>query len=440
MLGLGVAIAALGMTGTASASTASVTGGTLNYVAAPMEANNVAITPVQPNAMQPPTAYRIDDTGAMVSITATPPCTGGGLPGAPVTCPSTLPTAITAINVQTADLGDTADISAVASLPASLDGGSADDTLIGNSGVNTLNGGDGNDLLEGGLGADVFVGGSVTDTGIDTVSYSDGVHTAAVNADPDDDTDDGQVGEGDQIGSDIENLTGGSGNDTLAGSIGDNLLNGKGGNDNLNGKAGNDTLIGGANDDIIDGKTGNDTASFHDPAADPGANLAVDLGVSGPQNTQAGSDTLAGIENLTGGDGNDALTGDGNPNTLDGGSGVDTLTGNGGADTLIGGAGNDSGGTAGLYGGPGNDILQGGLGDDRLDAGDGNDPLVDGGDGNDILIGGPGDETLQGGNGSNTASYAGSPSAVQVDLGNAGPQATGGGGNDTLVQIQNVAG
>ena len=56
----------------------------------------------------------------------------------------------------------------------------------------------------------------------------------------------------------------------------------------------------------------------------------------------AGSDTLIGIENLTGSSFNDALTGDGNANMLSGGAGNDTLDGGAGNDTLDGGAGTDT--------------------------------------------------------------------------------------------------
>ena len=52
-------------------------------------------------------------------------------------------------------------------------------------------------------------------------------------------------------------------------------------------------------------------------------------------------DTVRNIENVTGGSGNDTLTGDGLANTLSGGAGTDVLTGGAGNDTLSGGAGAD---------------------------------------------------------------------------------------------------
>jgi Ca2+-binding RTX toxin-like protein len=58
--------------------------------------------------------------------------------------------------------------------------------------------------------------------------------------------------------------------------------------------------------------------------------------------TTANTDTLLGIENLTGTAMDDTLTGDGNANVLDGGAGNDVLSGSAGNDTLVGGAGNDT--------------------------------------------------------------------------------------------------
>ena len=54
-----------------------------------------------------------------------------------------------------------------------------------------------------------------------------------------------------------------------------------------------------------------------------------------------GADTFSSIENLTGGDFNDHLDGNGGANVLNGGAGLDNLFGRDGDDTLIGGLGND---------------------------------------------------------------------------------------------------
>ena len=77
------------------------------------------------------------------------------------------------------------------------------------------------------------------------------------------------------------------------------------------------------------------------------------------------------IEHVTGGAGEDTLTGDARANTLKGGGGVDTLNGVAGNDMLMGGEGADT-----LNGGAGNDMLMGGEGEDTLNGGEGNDIYV----------------------------------------------------------------
>lgn len=76
------------------------------------------------------------------------------------------------------------------------------------------------------------------------------------------------------------------------------------------------------------------------------------------------------IENATGGNGDDKLTGNDVANQLVGGDGNDTLIGNGGADTLFGGGGKDTlqGGNDAdsLYGGAGKDTLTGSAGADTF--------------------------------------------------------------------------
>jgi Ca2+-binding RTX toxin-like protein len=79
--------------------------------------------------------------------------------------------------------------------------------------------------------------------------------------------------------------------------------------------------------------------------------------------SQVGVQVLS-IEGATGGEGNDVLIGDANPNIFNG---------NGGNDLLIGNAGNDS-----LNGGAGADILIGGAGADTLNAGLDEDLLIGG--------------------------------------------------------------
>ena len=127
----------------------------------------------------------------------------------------------------------------------------------------------GRNSFRGGPGGDQISGGQ----GIDTVDYSDKTSavTVSIGDDPEggpgnDGVGDGTAGntEGDNIYSDVENVTGGPGNDTLigedrvpayydpaggylsrSGQEGAGTLNGAGGDDVLDGKQDADTLIGG---------------------------------------------------------------------------------------------------------------------------------------------------------------------------------------------------
>ncbi|MGO1081284.1 M10 family metallopeptidase C-terminal domain-containing protein, partial [Inquilinus sp. CA228] len=126
----------------------------------------------------------------------------------------------------------------------------------------------------------------------------------------------------------VENLSGSQGGDSLIGSAGANVLQGN---------AGDDVLRGGAGADRLDGGTGTDTASWFTGSAGVTVNLTTGLGSGG----DAQGDTLLGIENLSGSQGNDSLVGSTGANVLQGWNGNDVLTGAGGKDTLTGGAGAD---------------------------------------------------------------------------------------------------
>ncbi|MGB7655427.1 MAG: peroxidase family protein, partial [Novosphingobium sp.] len=124
--------------------------------------------------------------------------------------------------------------------------------------------------------------------------------------------------------------TGTAAGDTLIAATGDTIMYGG---------LGADTLVSGAGDDSLFGMNGADTASY----ATAGAGVTVSLNTTAAQNTGgAGTDTLAGMENLIGSGFNDTLSGDSIANTINGGAGNDTLNGNGGNDTLIGGGGDDT--------------------------------------------------------------------------------------------------
>ncbi len=138
---------------------------------------------------------------------------------------------------------------------------------------------------------------------------------------------------------DDEWIRGNAGADTINGAGGNDRIEGGTENDSLNGGDGNDTLIGGAGNDIINGGAGIDTVSYEDMSAA----VSVSLNSTALQNTVgAGSDTISLVENLTGGSGNDTLTGNATTaNIIIGGAGNDIINGLGGADTLDGGDGSD---------------------------------------------------------------------------------------------------
>ena len=118
----------------------------------------------------------------------------------------------------------------------------------------------GNDVLDGGTGNDLLLGGS----GIDTADYS--ARTAAVTADPDGVSDDGQSGEHDDVETDVEGLIGGAGNDVLTGWTGTNVISGGGGDDVLDGQQGDDTLDGGAGGRVSSPAAPGSTCSTAAPA------------------------------------------------------------------------------------------------------------------------------------------------------------------------------
>ena len=142
-------------------------------------------------------------------------------------------------------------------IKCTLKGNDGNDTLVGSPFADLLDGGNGDDVLQGGLGSDTFVGGA----GTDTVSYAERTNAVKVSLDSAHlwvAGQNGEAGENDVIGADIENLTGGAGNDLLRGNAGNNIIHGGAGNDTIEGGAGNDALYGEAGADFLYGGAGND--------------------------------------------------------------------------------------------------------------------------------------------------------------------------------------
>jgi Ca2+-binding RTX toxin-like protein len=161
-----------------------------------------------------------------------------------------------------------------------LNGGSSNDSLFGEDGDDILSGGSQNDFLDGGPGADQLNG----NAGLDTASYS--TRTANLFLSINGAADDGQAGERDNIGLDVETVVGGAGNDLITGSAFNNVLRGGPGNDTLTGGLGLDSLFGEGGDDtlfardgvvdLLDGGTGTDSAQY-DRGDLPRVNLEVIL-------------------------------------------------------------------------------------------------------------------------------------------------------------------
>lgn len=231
--------------------------------------------------------------------------------------------------------------------------GTADaDNITGNDEVNHIIGGDGDDVLDGGRGLDVIDGGD----GTDTATYVS--LTAAISVNGDSVTDADYYIEN---VTDIEIIAGTNYDDDFTGNTSNNYYIGNDGDDNFSASLGSDTIEGGDGTDTLDfgvsatntaltinlaptdnkvatgtsiytlfngveniiGSSQTDTVTYAGTASDVTVNLATGFA------TGLGGDadyTLAGIENATGGDGDDHIAANNNiVNFLDGGDGSDTL-------------------------------------------------------------------------------------------------------------------
>ena len=195
----------------------------------------------------------------------------------------------------------------------------------------------------------------------------------------------------------VKNLYGTDNADILKGTSGHwpdgDAIWGYGGDDEIYGGDGWDYLTGGAGADYLDGGGAFDQAIYADSPVGVMVFLSPGLGFGGT----AEGDVLVNIENVSGSEYDDVLSGDGGRNEL--------------------------------YGRNGNDTLKGGGGYDRL-AGDA---------GNDILMGGADGDYLHGGSGFDTASYEGSSTGVVVSL-ITDSAAYGDAQGDTLDSIENLTG
>ncbi|WP_020392977.1 calcium-binding protein [Kribbella catacumbae] len=225
-----------------------------------------------------------------------------------------------------------------------LTGSGQANALLGLGGLDKLNGMAGNDLVDGGPDGDTLAGGS----GIDTVNYAG--YREAVTVRLDGSRSSGAPGEGDIVGTDVENIIGGAGSDRLFGNDLSNTIEGGGGNDKIAGLGGNDLAVAGSQGDgadVVSGGAGVDTMSY----AGRSTGVQVDLDDKADDGASGEGDNIRpDVENLLGSASNDVLIGSAARNLirgLDGNDGIGGLAGNDyldgglGRDTMIGGAGVD---------------------------------------------------------------------------------------------------
>ncbi|MDJ0950578.1 MAG: calcium-binding protein [Alphaproteobacteria bacterium] len=217
-----------------------------------------------------------------------------------------------------------------------VDAGEGSDTVIGSSLGDTIDGGDDNDLLTGGAGDDSVFGGD----GDDRIVWSDGDGN---------DTIDGGQGVGDVV--EINGNDGG--NDSFG------LSSAGEGTSLIVAQTNTETSleITAVEDLEVNLGGGDDALEVFDDLTGTGLDPSTLIVSGGP-----GNDTInvaaGGIAaDISGGAGNDVLTGSSLADTIDGGDDNDQITGGGGSDILSGGGGQDS---FFWSDGDGNDLVDGG--------------------------------------------------------------------------------
>lgn len=202
---------------------------------------------------------------------------------------------------------------------------------------------------------------------INVIALGEGAITIPVHIDGGSGADELRGGAADDV------IDGGPGADQLFGRAGDDELDGGSGNDALDAGMGDDELTGGAGADDLIGAAGEDVARYDEGGRLAGVTVTVGTGEADDGSLEdraslvdpfARRDDVTGtIEGVVGTPHDDELTG---TPTAQG----TLLSGGAGDDHLTGGPGNES-----ISGGDGNDLLEGGPGDDRFPADDGGDEI-----------------------------------------------------------------
>ena len=170
---------------------------------------------------------------------------------------------------------------------------------------------------------------------------------------------------------------------------------------------------------LVNGDDGNNSITI---GRDLGGHLSVNDGAIhiSPDIATVGNTTLI---QVNGGDGDDVIRLDETNGPLP----AAHISGGDGNDTLTGGSGNDQ-----LFGQDGNDSLSGAAGNDVLSGGDGND-FIAGGAGNDVLNGGDGNDFLDGDQGADVAYLGAGDDVFRWDQGDCSDVVHGGAGLDEML-------
>ena len=253
-----------------------------------------------------------------------------------------------------------------------INAGDGDDVITGGAGNDTINGGNGNDTFKAAAadGNDTFNGGA----GTDKADYSARAMDLVIKMDGATASGDTANGEADKIGTDVEDLVGGSGNDKLTGNASSNHIQGGDGNDKISGGVNAGACTNDA--DTLDGENGNDTFD-QGTASDCGDVMNGGAGTDRVDYQGRTADLTISLDTAAN-DGDSAATEKDNIKAdveiVISGSGNDTITGSPNADIIHGGPGNDT-----INAGAGNDLISGDSGDDTLNGEAGDDTFAESG-------------------------------------------------------------
>jgi Ca2+-binding RTX toxin-like protein len=236
--------------------------------------------------------------------------------------------------------------------------------------------------------------------------------------------------------------------------LGTNVENGRilsTGAANLTGNSLNNVLYAGVGNNVLDGSTGTDTVSYAYGVSGT-TGVTVSLALTTAQATGgSGSDTLLGIENLTGSAYADRLTGNSAPTSSMAARQRHDDTAGDGSDTYyvrdVGDLVSETNATASTGG---TDLVYSYLSSYTLGTNVENGRILSTGAANltgnslnNVLYAGVGNNVLDGSTGTDTVSYAygvTGTTGVTVSLALTSAQATGGSGSDTLLGIENLTG